>query len=176
MRTLKKRGRPRVALEDRFWAKVRKAGPDECWEWTASKFGHGYGQIARGGEHGGVMPAHRASYEIEHGPIPRTIWVLHRCDNPGCVNPRHLFLGTVADNNRDRDQKGRTANGLTGRAQKLTAADVRTVVHLYASGVSQEKMAPRFGVAQTTISAILRGRSWRCVTKITPSQTEEARL
>lgn len=87
----------------RFWSKVRKS--DECWIWIAGRyFPAGYGQFFLDGRD---MRAHRTSWTIVHGPIPDGLWVLHKCDNPPCVRPDHLFLGTRSDNMRDCVSKGR---------------------------------------------------------------------
>lgn len=104
------RGRPkgtRIPIAQRFWAKVDKRAPDECWEWTGARFQSGYGSILRGGRGSGCARAHRVSYEMNVGPVPSGMHVLHRCDNPRCVNPGHLWLGTHADNMADRRAKGR---------------------------------------------------------------------
>jgi hypothetical protein len=93
-----------LTVEDRFWAKVNRRGPDDCWVWTGSTDPRGYGHIWRQGR---LVPTHRLSYELNRGPIPDGMCVLHRCDNPPCCNPSHLFLGTKADNAHDMHAKGR---------------------------------------------------------------------
>jgi hypothetical protein len=90
-------------IEDRFWQFVNKT--DTCWLWTGSR-SRGYGLIGAGAS-GKTKSAHRVSYELANGPIPAGMWVLHKCDNPPCVNPAHLFLGDRADNMRDAFRKGR---------------------------------------------------------------------
>lgn len=104
---------PKIApVADRFWPKVNKSGPTiraelgSCWVWTASRDRSGYGKFGRGRLRGWTK-ASRVSWELAHGAIPNGLWVLHRCDNPPCVNPGHLFLGTARDNNRDTAAKGR---------------------------------------------------------------------
>jgi hypothetical protein len=94
-----------VPFLDRFWSRVAEGEPDECWEWIGARGPQGYGmfqvkiRMAR--------RAHRISYELAHGPIPEGMQVLHRCDNPPCVNPAHLRLGTARDNTYDMLAKGR---------------------------------------------------------------------
>ena len=147
-----------------FWKKVNKA--DGCWNWTAGKTKKGYGHF---GVNGKLLLAHRVSWEISNGQIPHDgsyhgICVLHRCDNPACVNPSHLFLGTNADNNRDKAVKGR-CNSPVGEAQglsKLTADKVRQIRRLNAVGdTTLHKLGATFGVHFTTIHDIVRGRTWK---------------
>lgn len=92
-------------LVERFWSKVRKS--DGCWEWTAARRGPGYGVIGRGGRADGVAPAHVVSWEIHFGAVPIGLFVLHHCDNPPCVRPDHLHLGTKGDNTREMIERDR---------------------------------------------------------------------
>lgn len=111
---------PRV----RFESKVERIPFHTCWEWTGSLMtrsdeGHRYGSFYYGGR---SELAHRVSWLISRGPIPEGLWVLHRCDNPGCVNPDHLFLGTQTDNMQDCARKGR-AEGAQGAAARWKAKE-----------------------------------------------------
>lgn len=102
-----------MTLADRFWLKVQKGSG--CWLWTGGKHGRGYGGLHCGGKvFRKYLQAHRVSWELHHGPIPDGLWVLHKCDNPICVNPDHLFLGTRQDNMGDCAAKGRIKT--TGKA------------------------------------------------------------
>jgi len=151
----------------RFFSKVDKDGPTvthvdglgPCWLWTASGV-HGYGRMKVGGR---KLYAHRLSYEIYNEPVPNGMCVLHRCDTPACVNPTHLFLGTKADNSRDCVAKERHVappGEQNGRA-RLSAAKVVEIRKLYAArGISQQKLAERFGVVQSHISLIVLRRTW----------------
>lgn len=94
----------RASLQDRLWAKVDTAG--ECWTWTGTT-SQGYGKIQAGRRGEGWLWVHRVSWELQNGPVPDGLQVLHRCDNPPCVRPSHLFLGTQVDNIRDMWAKGR---------------------------------------------------------------------
>lgn len=144
-------------FEARFWAKVDKRGPDECWPWLASTTPFGYGQIRRGNR----MPhAHRVAYALTFGPILGGLHVCHRCDNPPCVNPAHLFLGTNRDNSMDRHNKGRTASGEKSGHARLKADDVLAI---RASTESAAVLASRYGVNAMHISGIRRGKCWRTV-------------
>lgn len=111
--------------------------------------------------------AHRVSYEAHIGPIPQGLSVLHRCDNPPCVNPSHLFLGTIADNNADMAAKGRAVQGVRQHCAKLTPDAVRKIRSLGDAGMPQREVASRFGIAQSTARDIIIRRSWRSVPELT---------
>lgn len=159
----------RLSLGERFWSKVDKRGPDECWEWQASGVS-GYGTIGVGGRAGGKVLAHRLSWELHSGPIPDSeehhgTVVLHTCDNRKCVNPAHLRLGTQSDNVRDMDAKGRRKNtphhGEKHGNAKLTDEAVRFIRK---SNLPQKKLAEMFGVSKYPIYRIKSGKGWTHVT------------
>lgn len=149
--------KPVIPLGVKFWAKVDKS--QECWEWTASKHFSGYGEI---GYLGKKHKAHRISWMIHHGEIPEGLYVLHKCDNPACVNPDHLFLGTHNDNMADKMQKGRCSalKGESNGESRLTEQQVKEIRALYPS-FNQIKIGKMFNVSNTTISKIVRRESWR---------------
>jgi hypothetical protein len=95
----------RRTIEERFWVHVVKS--PGCWRWTGPTNYRGYGQIRKGGAATRNLLAHRVSWALHRGPIPEGLCVLHRCDDPPCTNPDHLWLGTIEDNNRDSRLKGR---------------------------------------------------------------------
>lgn len=95
-------------LADQLWAKVQKAGPDECWPWIAAKYRKGYGHL---NDLGRTKAAHRVAWELTNGAIPDGMFVCHHCDNPSCCNPAHLFLGSAKDNTLDMIRKGRHRTG-----------------------------------------------------------------
>lgn len=153
-----------IPLEDRFWPKVDRCAPEDCWEWQASLTPKGYGQIARGR---GRSPAaaHRVAWELTNGPIPGGQVLCHKCDNTKCCNPNHLFIGTQKDNMADAARKGRIsrAHQLKGEDHnqaKLTEDDVRAI---RASDKSQKELAREYGVAKGTISFIVNRQTWKHV-------------
>lgn len=135
----------------RFWSKVDKRGPDECWPWTAANIkGRGVIRIA-----GRNILAPRVSWELHNGPIPEGKWVLHTCDNPPCVNPAHPFLGDRLVNIADCMAKGRTTRGLRHGQCKLTDEQVIAIRH--ANGF-QRDIAAQFGISQTHVCEIRTGK------------------
>lgn len=155
---------PRIArpIEERFWEKVDKtSSPDGCWLWTGCvSTNTGYGQINQGGKHGTHISAHKLSWQMVNGPKPAHLYICHRCDNHRCVNPDHLFAATQKENMEDMVRKGRKPRGVAHPHTRHTNEEIRGVFDLYAAGVVQTEIARRYGVRQTTISNILRHKTW----------------
>jgi hypothetical protein len=150
------------SIEVRLWSKVDKSG--ECWTWQGS-LAAGYGQI----QHNGKMKrVHRLAWELEHGEIPPGMDICHNCpggDNPLCVRPTHLWLGTQRENIADRTAKGRSSGPLGGRKRtdKVTRQDVIEIRKLQAQGVTQKDLAKRYNVTPTAISLIVSRINWKHV-------------
>jgi hypothetical protein len=143
------------------WDRVDKsAGVDGCWPFMGARNNKGYGQMRVNGK---MFPAHRVAFIVASGCHPGPLFVLHRCDNPPCCNPAHLFLGTAGDNIRDCAAKGRTARGESHRASKLTKDVVGEIRRLSSEGVQGLAIARRFGVTPQTISHIVTRKTWRHV-------------
>lgn len=147
-------------FKSRFWAKVKTSGPDDCWTWTASVEGGGYGQIKLPKQRRQTK-AHRVSYIIHNGEIPDGMMVCHSCDNRSCVNPRHLFLGTGSDNLNDMASKGRHLYGEKNAQSKLRTEDVHRIFDLREEGQSMRIIADKMGVRTMTVCRILHGERWK---------------
>ena len=155
-------------LSERFNTKYVVDEATGCWEWQAYKMPNGYGQI-------GFPPrrmalAHRVSFELHNGPIPKGLHVLHTCDNRGCVNPEHLFLGTHQDNMGDMVAKARHSHGEAQWNVILTESQAKAVIALCKRHPRRRKgqsgyglltfLGNWFGVSNLVISEIAQGRSW----------------
>lgn len=146
---------------ERFWQKVARGKDDECWNWTASCAGKGYGQIKPPKGFGRRnLYAHRVAFTLTHGGVPDGLEICHRCDNPKCCNPRHLFAGTRADNAADMAEKMRSTWGERSGTCKVTAEQVGEIHDLIADGITQYEIARRFGISQAQVSRIHRHEQW----------------
>jgi hypothetical protein len=160
---------------ERFYEKVMPEPMSGCWLWLGS-LGGGYGIIRVNGK---IIKAHRFSYEEHKAPIPTGLFVCHHCDNPPCVNPAHLFVGTQSDNLLDAGRKMRTgmqrypekshfkthkinySRGESHGLSKLTQRNADDIRMLHRAGTKRIELSRLFGVAPTTISDVIKGRTWR---------------
>lgn len=152
-------------LKERFWSYVDRRGQEECWPWIAGKFTNGYGQFRAGKR---KVKAHRCAYELTNGHIEDGLRVLHRCDNPPCCNPQHLFKGTDLDNVRDCVLKGRHRSipppgrpGAANPSAKVTTDIVFNIRQQAQSGASQRSLAVKHGLSQSQVGNIVRGQCWQ---------------
>lgn len=144
-------------LINRFWQKVDKsAGPNQCWTWLACCDRKGYGIFDN-------HKAHRISWEIINGPIPEGMFVCHHCDNPPCVNVRHLFIGNNFDNMQDRKAKGRYAVAELHPRTHLTNENVREIRERCSNGEAQRAVAKRFNISQRSVGRIVHYQFWKSV-------------
>lgn len=138
-----------------------------CWEWTGSRSVHGYGWVRNGDK---TVKAHRASFAAFVRPLIAGETVCHRCDNPPCINPDHLFAGTMLDNTRDMIAKGRRREdrayikGESHHQAKLTETDVRRLRQMRAEGATYAQLMAEFGLAKSTVGDICTGRHWSHIT------------
>lgn len=143
-------------LEYKFWNKVKKTRA--CWFWIGFRSPKGYGILSNEGK---LQRAHRVSWVIHNGTIPKNILVCHSCDNPSCVNPNHLWLGTTQENTADRNAKGRQDHptGIKHPMSKLTEENVREIRNLKGK-IVQKEIARKFNVSEATISQIYHRLIW----------------
>lgn len=148
---------------DRFWTKVNIPYGDGCWEWNANK-AKGYGKIKINGK---MIAAHRLSYEYFYGvEVPKDMVVMHKCDNEPCVRPDHLEMGTIGDNTRDADQKGRRNHtfGIKDGNAKLTEEIVLDIRNKYASGqATQKELAAFYGLNKGHVWEVVHRYWWKHV-------------
>ena len=172
-----------MVAEERFWDKVQVGSPSECWVWCGSRSGGRYGKFYFEGK---LVQAHRYSYMLHYGEILPGLVVCHKCDNEGCVNPYHLFVGTQKDNVQDMFKKGRDnyargsnhgskthpeccrhradnfgcRKGEKNGRSVLTKHAVLQIRSLAECGVSRRKIARMFGVGKTTVDNVVHRRTW----------------
>lgn len=148
-----------------FWNKVNKEGSipthvsylGKCWEWIGGLDTHGYGQFCLNEK---TILVHKLSWIIVHGEIPDRLWVLHKCDNPKCVNPEHLVLGTAKDNAQDRERKGRGNSKRFGEGSsthKLTTLEIIEIRNAYAAdkSIDQYELATKYNVSRCHVNGII---------------------
>ena len=177
--TRQRRARKREkTVPEWFWSFVEKT--DSCWWWRGSVGRNGYGRVSMNRH---WHYAHRLAWQITHGPIPPGFFVCHTCDQPPCVNPDHLFLGTPADNIHDartkkrlrpnppsgsqhwtRQHPDRVRRGEANNKAKLTATEVKAIRKAYQDGCSQTELAHRYGIKQSSVWKVLAGHTWKHVT------------
>jgi HNH endonuclease len=146
-------------LNERFFDKFKMTDKNKCWEWFGNRNPSGYGMI---GYLATQVLAHRVSWEVHRGKIPKGLFVLHRCDNPPCVNPNHLFVGTCKDNAQDMILKGRKpdTSGSKNGMSKINEADALKIRRLSAAGNNFTKIGRRFGLCTTSVSNIVKRKKW----------------
>lgn len=147
------------SLEQRFLHKVNKTA--SCWVWVGAKIGRGYGRIKIDGN---TLYSHRVAYTLYKGLIPNDMHVLHSCDNPCCVRPDHLFLGTHQENMQDREIKGRGRCGF-GEKHGLAKLTEKQVLEIRAKYVprkySMSKLSKEYKVVPSTVSHIINNKTWK---------------
>lgn len=153
------------SLEEHFWTYCSPGGANECWEWKGPLHENSSWAYGVFGHRNQKFFAHRFSWELHNKTtIPKGMVICHTCDNPRCVNPSHLMLGTHADNVLDKVIKGRHPRGERSSSAKLTEADVAEIRRLAGQGIRQRVIAEQFSIHQTTVSDIMHRKSWKNIT------------
>lgn len=152
-------------IEEWFWDQVEQIKTGECLEWTATLLDSGYGVFMYDHK---MWKAHRYAWTITNGPIPKGLCVLHKCDNPPCVNPDHLYIGTQQDNSNDKYRRGRAVHrrGVDRPEAKLTEEAVKYIRQQnkkYQKGFTHRELGLKFGVSDGTVYNVIHRKTWRHV-------------
>ncbi len=150
-------------LVNKFWQRVNKQSPDECWNWTGATRRDGYGQISipQPPQNAIFLRANRLSYFINFGVDPCDLEVCHKCDNPSCVNPEHLFLGTQNENVQDCINKNRKARGEKNGISKLCEREVTEIRKRFSEGERISNLAREYDVTYSQIWNITKNKQWK---------------
>jgi hypothetical protein len=148
----------KYTLSERFWSKVEKT--KTCWVWRGCCDQKGYGHIKASGKN---QAAHRVSFKLHFGSVPKGTHVLHKCDNPPCIRPDHLFSGTASDNSRDASIKGRLVRGEHHHSSKLRESQVVQIRKLRSAGATLRSLAERYNVSCVTVHHIHHRLIWKHV-------------
>lgn len=156
-----------IDFEKKFWQKaILTSDIDKCWEWQRARKKYGYGEVGLRLDNPYIklktplVKAHRLAYAIYYKQDPGALFVMHKCDNPSCINPHHLTLGTCKDNNQDKAVKGRAPRGETHYHAKLTEAEVGAIRQQYHAGVNYKEIATNFSIHPNTVSPVVNGKRW----------------
>lgn len=141
---------------------AQDAGGSDCIDWPMSRDTGGYGVVVINKHR---HTAHRLAYELAVGPIPDGMFVCHKCDKRSCVRPSHLFLGTNADNMRDKTLKGRAYRGFRHHSSKITQEKAELIRQARMAGAKLKDLAAQYGINTGTVSRVANGRSWAHVTE-----------
>jgi predicted transcriptional regulator len=163
-------------LAERFWAKVDRRGPDECWPWTGCR-SVGYGQIREAGKGSRVLAAHRVALQLAGRPVPDGMFACHHCDHPECCNPAHLYAGTALDNSRDSHARKRHPHGIGVNGQRFDEWDIIAMRLLAALGFKRADIGRAFDLSPPVVSMYVRGTSsaWRGVPGANPQKLRRGR-
>lgn len=147
-------------LIDKFWSNVQKGNPDECWIWIGSPSGNGYGQLRFEGV---TYRSNVLSYLINKGNIPARMYICHTCDNPICVNPNHLFVGTPSDNAKDRQQKGRgrPMDGENNSNNRFTKESIIQMRSMFQKGYLCNEIAHIFDTNPEYVRNVVKRKVWK---------------
>lgn len=147
----------------RFWKAAPNTNQDECWIWGGEIDAHGYGRITAGSKKDGTRKnflAHRVAYFIANGSLDSSVKVCHRCDTPACVNYKHLFIGTQAENVADMVGKGRHQHGSANGMAKLDDSKVLEILRRTRAGETKAEVSRSIGISRSAISMIASGKRW----------------